>query len=120
MGNYSVPESIRKMKPAGTMVKNISGYYYVYEYKTIVDENGNRKTAMGKNIGSIKPEKGFIPNDNYARDVEMTSLEFGQYAVVLANSRGTLQSNEGCHEKNDRYSRRNGPSGNSGSVPQNH
>ncbi len=91
MGNYSVPESIRKMKPAGTMVKNISGYYYVYEYKTVIDESGRRKTAMGKNIGSIKPDKGFIPNDNYARDVEMTSLEFGQYAVVLANSKGTLQ-----------------------------
>ena len=91
VGTYSVPESIRRMKPAGTMVKNISGYYYVYEYKTITDENGKRKTVMGKSIGTIKADKGFVPNDNYARNVEMTSLEFGQYAVVLANSKNTLQ-----------------------------
>ena len=32
MGNYSVPEAIRKCKPSGTMVKRISGHYYVYEY----------------------------------------------------------------------------------------
>ena len=91
MGNYSVPDPIRKMKPPGTMVKNISGYYYVYEYKTATDENGKRKTVMGKSIGTIKEDKGFIPNDNYARDTEMTSLEFGQYAVVLANSQETLK-----------------------------
>ena len=91
VGNYSVPESIRRMKPPGTMVKNISGYYYVYEYKTTTDGNGKRKTVMGKSIGTIKPDKGFIPNDNYARDVEMTSLEFGQYAVVIANSKNTLK-----------------------------
>ena len=91
MGTYSVPESIRRMKPAGTMVKIINGYYYVYEYKTVTDENGRRKTIMGKSIGTIKADKGFVPNDNYSRDVEMTSLEFGQYAVVLSNSQNTLQ-----------------------------
>ena len=91
VGDYSVPESIRKMKPPGTMVKNISGYYYVYEYKTETDESGKRKTVMGKSIGTIKTGKGFVPNDNYARDIEMTSMEFGQYAPVLANSQNTLQ-----------------------------
>ena len=35
MGNYSVPESIRKYKPKGTMVKAISGHYYVYEYTMV-------------------------------------------------------------------------------------
>lgn len=29
MGKYSVPESIRKLKPKGTMVKAISGHYYM-------------------------------------------------------------------------------------------
>ena len=91
MGSYAVPESIRKMKPAGTMVKTISGHYYVYEYKTVIDETGKRKTVMGKCIGSIQPDKGFLPNDNFARVVEMTSLEFGQYAIVLANTQKTLQ-----------------------------
>ena len=32
MGNYAVPEEIRKMRPAGTTVKNIKGHFYVYEY----------------------------------------------------------------------------------------
>ena len=30
MGEYTVPESIRRYKPKGTMVKRISGHYYVY------------------------------------------------------------------------------------------
>lgn len=45
MGNYSVPESIRKYKPKGTMVKRISDYYYVYEYSNYTDENGKRHTT---------------------------------------------------------------------------
>ena len=32
MGNYSVPEEIRKMRPQGTMVKKVKNRYYVYEY----------------------------------------------------------------------------------------
>lgn len=32
MSEYSVPESIRKFKPKGTMVKRISNNYYVYEW----------------------------------------------------------------------------------------
>ena len=51
MGNYSVPESIRKYKPKGTMVKRISGYYYVYEYASFMGEDGKRHTKMGKVIG---------------------------------------------------------------------
>ena len=47
MGKYSVPESIRLLKPKGTMVKNISGHYYVYEYSNFTDENGKRHTKMG-------------------------------------------------------------------------
>ena len=91
MSGYAVPEAIRKLKPVGTMVKNIKGHYYAYEYKSIVDETGKRRTVMGKCVGTISEAKGFLPNDNYARDVEMTSLEFGQYALVLANTQKTLQ-----------------------------
>ena len=40
MGKYSVPESIRQMKPKGTMVKCISGHYYVYEYSTVTGADG--------------------------------------------------------------------------------
>lgn len=91
MRNYVVPESIRKYKPTGTMVKAINGYYYVYEYKTVKDENGNRRTQMGKSIGTIKEGVGFVPNSNYSSDDEITSLEFGEYALVLQNSQKTLK-----------------------------
>jgi len=90
MGSYSVPDSIRKFKPSGTMVKVINGYYYVYEYKSITGDDGKRHTIMGKAIGSIKDGVGFIPNDNYTRDTDITSLEFGEYAVVVHNTQKTL------------------------------
>lgn len=54
MRNYSVPETIRRFKPKGTMVKRISDYYYVYEYSSYTDENGKSRTKMGRAIGSIK------------------------------------------------------------------
>ncbi len=59
MGKYSVPESIRRQKPKGTMVKNISGHYYVYEYSNYTDSSGRRRTKMGKAIGAIKEGLGF-------------------------------------------------------------
>ena len=68
MGAYSVPESIRQLKPKGTMVKNISGHYYVYEYSNYTDENGKRHTKMGRSIGSIKEGIGFIPNNTFDSD----------------------------------------------------
>ena len=82
MGKYSVPESIRQMKPKGTMVKCISGHYYVYEYSTVTGADGKRHTEMGKAIGSIREGIGFIPNSNFACDTEITSLEFGEYAIM--------------------------------------
>ena len=90
MGKYSVPDEIRKFKPVGTMVKVINGHYYVYEYKSVTDDDGKRKTSMGKAIGCIKEDIGFVPNENYNRDTDITSLEFGEYAVVLQNSQKTL------------------------------
>jgi len=73
MGNYSVPESIRKHKPTGTMVKRISNNYYVYEYSTVKGEDGKRHTKMGKIIGSIKEGIGFVPNDSFACDSEIST-----------------------------------------------
>lgn len=89
MGKYSVPEGIRAMKPRGTMVKAIGGRYYVYEYRSVTRE-GRRRTEMGPCIGSITEDGGFAPNGNRVRSGEVTTLEFGQYAVALANSRATL------------------------------
>jgi len=87
MGKYSVPESIRKFKPKGTMVKVINGSnYYVYEYKSIVDENGIRKTKMGKLIGKIIEGEGFIPNNSKVGGSTISTLEYGQYKIVVDNT----------------------------------
>ena len=96
MGDYSVPESIRKFKPKGTMVKAISGNYYVYEYSSYKDENGKRKTKMGHLIGSIKEGIGFIPNDSYIISSEISTLEYGQYAITLSNSSSVLKLLKEC------------------------
>lgn len=101
MGKYSVPESIRKMKPKGTMVKNISGYYYVYEYNNYTGEDGKRHTKMGKSIGSIKEGIGFIPNSTFAAESEISSLDFGEYAVTLANSKKTYSLLKECFNPED-------------------
>jgi hypothetical protein len=87
-GKYAVPQEIRAMKPRGTMVKKIPGGYYVYEYKSVRDEDGRRRTRMGRCIGKIDPALGFVPNSNALADEEVTCLDFGEWAVAEANSRG--------------------------------
>ena len=101
MGQYSVPELIRQHKPKGTMVKCISGHYYVYEFSCVRGEDGKRHTKMGKSIGSIKEGIGFIPNKSLACDSEISTLKFGEYAVTLANSKGTLELLRSCFNPED-------------------
>lgn len=96
MGKYSVPDSIRQYKPKGTMVKAISGNYYVYKYSTFTDENKKRHTKMGKMIGSIKEGIGFIPNDSFIADSEISTLEYGQYAIAITNSSETFSLLKEC------------------------
>ena len=59
MGKYSVPESIRQMKPKGTMVKCISGHYYVYEYSTVTgaDPAGNSAGALADIRKAVQREQ---------------------------------------------------------------
>lgn len=85
MGAYSVPERIRAMKPKGTMVKAIRGHYYVYEYRSVT-RDGKRKTEMGRCVGKIEEGRGFVPNSGRAADSEITTLEFGDWAVALSAS----------------------------------
>lgn len=85
MGDYAVPESIRKYKPKGYMVKKRDKYYYVYSFKSVT-ENGKRKTKMGPCVGKIVEGIGFISNENYIDNQEVTTLEFGQYKLVLNNT----------------------------------
>lgn len=89
MGAYSVPAEIRAMKPRGTMVKKIGGRYYAYEYRSIT-RDGKRKTEMGPCVGSITEGLGYVPNGTRAREGEVTTIEYGQYAVAMACSGGTL------------------------------
>ena len=91
MGNYSVPESIRKFKPKGTMVKAISGKYYVYEYSCYYGKDGKKHTKMGAIIGSIKDGIGFVPNQSNIKSSEISTLEYGQYAVALSKSQKTYE-----------------------------
>ena len=101
MGQYSVPEFIRKHKPKGTMVKLISGHYYVYKYSNYTDSQGKRHTKMGELVGSIKLGTGFIPNSNLIRTSAISSLDFGEYAVTMANSQKTLALLKECFNPQD-------------------
>ena len=96
MGKYSVPESIRKFKPKGTMVKIIHGNYYVYNYSSYTGTDGKRHTKMGKLIGSIKENIGFVPNDTTLKSSEISTLEYGQYAIAISNSQHTLELLKKC------------------------
>lgn len=98
MGNYSVPESIRKLKPKGTMVKRIKNGYYVYNYTSkllpVFDADGNKrwktKTEMGDCIGLITEAKGFVPNDGFVSKDEITARNYGDYAFAINSSQDTL------------------------------
>jgi len=88
-GKYAVPQEVRAMKPKGTMVNKIPGGYYVYEHRSVRDESGRRRTKMGTCIGKIDRALGFVPNSNALADEQVTCLDFGEWAVAEANSRGT-------------------------------
>ncbi len=99
MGKYSVPEEIRKMRPAGTTVKNIKGHYYVYEYtstsvKVELPDGTSRwksKSVSGACIGQITAKEGFIHNDSKLSDTEATVLEFGCYFLIREYATETME-----------------------------
>lgn len=92
MNKYQVPAEIRELKPKGTIVKKINGNkYYVYEHFNRKDKNGKWKTVTGKMIGTITLENGFIPNKNGNIGEEITTLEYGQYAIVYECSKKVLE-----------------------------
>ena len=90
MGNYAVPDEIRKMRPTGTTVKNIKGHYYVYEYtptsiKTELPDGTVKwksKTITGACIGQITLEDGFIRNGGKLSDTDTTVFDFGCYFLI--------------------------------------
>lgn len=90
MSDYSVPKIIRDKRPPGTTVKRQKNRYYVYEYSSTSKkvENGDgtfrwkSTTKMGRCIGRITEEDGFIPNDDSLRTSDVTVLEFGGYFLL--------------------------------------
>lgn len=95
MGNYSVPENIRALKPKWKMVKVINEKYYVYEH-SFVKADGKWKTKMGKLIGSISNDLGFVPNNNYSKNEMITSMNFGEYFISFQLGITVLESLKEC------------------------
>lgn len=89
MTSNRIPDEISIHRPGPcTEVKLISGHYYVYMYKSVKLASGKWGKKTGKCIGSIIPEKGFVPNKNYSlfeegeSQDEISVLEYGQYALI--------------------------------------
>ncbi len=99
MGAYSVPAEIRSQKPKGTMVKRIGNdKFYVYEYSTskvrVENEDGTfrwkTKTTMGRCVGTITEENGYVPNATQINNDVVTAKNYGDYAFVVVNAQHTL------------------------------
>ena len=92
MVSKRIPDSISQFRPGPcTEIKEIGGHYYVYMYSSVLLPSGKWGKKTGKSIGTIVPEKGFVPNKNYGlyqedsglQLEELTVLEYGQYALVF-------------------------------------
>ena len=103
MGDYAVPESIRKHKPKGTMVKRVKNNYYVYTFKSFTDENGKRKTKTIACIGKITEDLGFVPNNSFLLKANKTCYEYGQYAIAFAATENILNRLISFFNKEDAY-----------------
>lgn len=78
------------MRPEGTTVKAISGGCYVYETRNERRADGTWRTVSGRCVGKIDPARGFVLNSGSLRDKEVSALDFGEWAVALANPGGVL------------------------------
>ncbi len=94
MASSKIPEEISKYRPGPcTEIKLINGHYYVYMYQSVHLPSGKWGKKTGKSIGSIIPDKGFVPNRNYhlytgeePKD-DISILEYGQYALIESVAR---------------------------------
>ena len=99
MAGNSIPEEIKQHRPGPcTEIKLINGHYYVYMYQSVKLPSGRWGKKTGRNIGTIVPNTGFIPNRNYhlykdeeSQD-EITVLEYGQYALIETVAEDILSS----------------------------
>ena len=78
-GKYKVPAEILKLKPRGTMVKNIHGGFYVYAMENVKNPTTGKWQTKSKGIlGKITPEDGYVPNEGAG----YTVLEYGAYHLA--------------------------------------
>ena len=85
MGDYSVPEEIRKLKPVGTIIKVVKGKYYVYSHTQHKDpDTGKWKTDPGKILGRIVDGVGYIPNEDVSRKKGITCFDYGSYLLCCS------------------------------------
>lgn len=94
MASPKIPEEISKYRPgACTEIKYINGHYYVYMYQSVHLPSGKWGKKTGKSIGTIIPDKGFVPNRNYhlytgeESSDDISVLEYGQYALIESVAR---------------------------------
>jgi len=88
MGDYSVPEEIRKLKPRGTNVKKIKGQYYVYSHSQSKDPvTGKWKTNPGKLLGKIVPGVGYCPKELASSEGKITCFNYGEYLLACSLSK---------------------------------
>jgi transposase len=93
MGSYSVPQAIRDLRPADIdcLVKNIKGYFYVYERKSVPDPKhpGRIKKISGPCIGKIEGG-AFVSNKSSDKPglllMDPEIKDYGEYAASLACS----------------------------------
>lgn len=88
MGQYSVPEEIRRLKPKGTSVKPVKGNYYVYSHSQVKDPvTGKWKTATGKLLGKIIPGVGFCPREDGIKGEYITCFDYGEYLLAAKHAK---------------------------------
>ena len=98
----SIPDSVRQHVPCKCCrIRNDNGVYRVYKYSAIKLPSGSWSSDYGYLIGKILPEKGFIPNKRYLKELEsqgkfsfpdsITDVAYGQYALLLYLSGDVLE-----------------------------
>lgn len=108
-GKYAVPQEIRAMRPAGTVVKRQGNHYYVYLVKStsvkVQDEDGKWRwksvTKSGPCIGKIVPGEGYVPNGERTYDGEVTTFRYGAYELVTTRSEKVLDALKGTFDARD-------------------
>ena len=101
----SIPESVLQHVPCKCCrIRNDNGTYRVYKYNAIKLPNGTWSNNYGYLIGKILPDKGFIPNKRYLKEINqqdvvvfddaITDVAYGQYALLAFLSNDVLEKLE--------------------------